>query len=176
MLSFPLAAPCFAMFAFVWRASSPWNRRATLSGGELDAGCGVRPQLCSLPDYAQSAGFRLAGQSGEARICWAVTRNLDKVDWDRPTVHVDPEGRAEFVQPVTGPEALVPAAVESVRHTGPSARRCAMVNRSGPRHSGGGRPVRPIADSERKLRRSHNHAAAQDGALSRTIDAHRLAD
>jgi TonB family protein len=29
---------------------------------------------------------------------------------------VDPDGRVEFVQPVTGPEKLVPAAVDSVRH------------------------------------------------------------
>ena len=28
----------------------------------------------------------------------------------------DPGGRVESVQPVTGPEELVPAAVESVRH------------------------------------------------------------
>jgi Gram-negative bacterial TonB protein C-terminal len=34
----------------------------------------------------------------------------------RVVAMVDPEGRAEFVQPVTGPEALVPAVVESVRH------------------------------------------------------------
>jgi TonB family protein len=34
----------------------------------------------------------------------------------RVVAMVDPEGRVEFVQPVTGPELLVPAAVESVRH------------------------------------------------------------
>jgi TonB family protein len=34
----------------------------------------------------------------------------------RVIVTVDPQGRIEFVQPVTGPEKLVPAAVESVRH------------------------------------------------------------
>jgi protein TonB len=33
----------------------------------------------------------------------------------RVVVMVDTEGRVEFVQPVTGPEMLVPAAVESVR-------------------------------------------------------------
>jgi TonB family protein len=33
----------------------------------------------------------------------------------RVVAMVDPEGRVEFVQPVTGPETLVPAAVESVR-------------------------------------------------------------
>ena len=47
----------------------------------------ARPELCSLPDYVQSAGFRLAGQPGEARICRAGTRNLDKANWCRPTVH-----------------------------------------------------------------------------------------
>jgi hypothetical protein len=34
----------------------------------------------------------------------------------RMVVVVDTEGRVEFVQPVTGPEMLVPAATESVRH------------------------------------------------------------
>jgi outer membrane biosynthesis protein TonB len=34
----------------------------------------------------------------------------------RVVVLVDPEGRVQFVQPVTGPETLVPAATESVRH------------------------------------------------------------
>ena len=34
----------------------------------------------------------------------------------RVVVMVDTEGRVEFVQPVTGPEMLVPAATESVRH------------------------------------------------------------
>ena len=34
----------------------------------------------------------------------------------RVVVVVDTEGRVEFVQPVTGPEMLVPAAAESVRH------------------------------------------------------------
>jgi TonB family protein len=34
----------------------------------------------------------------------------------RVVAMVDPQGRVEFVQPVSGPEALVPAAVESVRH------------------------------------------------------------
>ena len=34
----------------------------------------------------------------------------------RVIVTVDPQGRVEFVQPVTGPDRLVPAAVESVRH------------------------------------------------------------
>lgn len=33
----------------------------------------------------------------------------------RVVAMVDPEGRVEFVQPVTGPEDLVPAAVEAVR-------------------------------------------------------------
>src|SRR5450759_1737956 len=33
----------------------------------------------------------------------------------RVVAMVDPQGRVEFVQPVTGPEKLVPAAVESVR-------------------------------------------------------------
>ena len=34
----------------------------------------------------------------------------------RVVVIVDTEGRVEFVQPVTGPEMLVPVATESVRH------------------------------------------------------------
>jgi TonB family protein len=34
----------------------------------------------------------------------------------RVVAMVDPEGRVEFVQPVMGPEMLVPAALESVRH------------------------------------------------------------
>jgi outer membrane biosynthesis protein TonB len=34
----------------------------------------------------------------------------------RLVVVVNAEGRVEFVQPVTGPEPLVPVAAESVRH------------------------------------------------------------
>jgi TonB family protein len=34
----------------------------------------------------------------------------------RVVAMVDPQGRVEFVQPVTGPNALVPAAVQAVRH------------------------------------------------------------
>jgi hypothetical protein len=47
--------------------------------GDLEQSLGAGAELCSPADYVQSAGFRLAGQPGEARICRAGTRNLDKL-------------------------------------------------------------------------------------------------
>ena len=67
------------------------------------------------------AGFSLGNVTRSLALPEPVRRTPPKY---RGTLHgsvrvvamVDPDGRVEFVQPVTGPETLVPAAVESVRH------------------------------------------------------------
>ena len=67
------------------------------------------------------AGFSLGDVTHSLALPEPVRRTPPKY---RGTLHgsvrvvamVDPDGRVEFVQPVTGPETLVPAAVESVRH------------------------------------------------------------
>jgi TonB family protein len=49
----------------------------------------------------------------------------------RVVAMVDPGGRVEFVQPVTGPEQLMPAAVESVRHSDAPQEHCGVLAAEG---------------------------------------------
>jgi TonB family protein len=74
-----------------------------------------------VQDAEIDAGFSLSDATRSVALPEPVRRVPPKYRGNlrgsvRVVAMVDPDGRVEFVQPVTGPEPLVAAAVESVRH------------------------------------------------------------
>ena len=80
-----------------------WQFEAKAQETEVDVGFSLRGVTRSLALPVAGAAHRTVYRGRERGSV-------------RVVVVVNAEGRVEFVQPVTGPETLVPAATESVRH------------------------------------------------------------